>query len=261
MRWLPLVVSAQAWLALACCFPSPEQQAAQLDREAARDAAEDAQRESVAINREHLRSISAKAAAMGAVPPKSCDAGRLERLRAGPPEGVDKMFWNMAWLAELGWLEQAVAAGPSKAEPAAPHFEDHVSLEVKLAFRQPSEQESYARRDLHGWGETMTRKPALLAVIHERRVQDPVLTFAGVGPVDGTYTSGAYLADLTLWDLAAEELLCATRVEAVSSGEVDFGGFGATTKEEKLQEDFEEQVGAALNEAASSLSPGLRVVL
>ena len=261
MRWLPIVASTQAWLALACCFPSPEQQAAQLEKQAAREASRDARGDSVAINRDHLGAIAAKAGAMGAVPARACDPARLEKLRAGPPEGVDKMFWNMAWLAEVGWLEQAAEAGPSKIEPSGLHFEDHVSLEVKLAFRKASENESYARRDLEGWGETMTRKPALLALIHERRAQDPVLTFAGVGPVDGSFDSGAYVADLSLWDIAAEELLCATHVEAVSSASVDFGGFGATTKEEKLQEDFEEQVGAALNAAASSLSPGLRVLL
>ncbi len=262
MRMLPALLALDGLLVLACCFPSEESQERWEAKQAARAANEAARQERVPADRAHLVAIAEKAAAIGELPATACDSARLDGLRAGPPDGVSDTFWDMAWLAELGWLQAAAAQGPSKTPPPWPTFEDHVSLEVKVAFKQKSSSsEGAAKRDLDNWGELMERKPPLLAIIHEQRVQQPVLTFGGVGPVDGSFHSGAYVADLSLWDLRAEELLCGTRVEAVSSATVDLGGLFAENAQSELEEDFEEQVGEALNAAASSLSPGLRVVL
>lgn len=261
MRPLRLVLSAQIWLALACCFPSPEQKARMAEREAAEAAQTQQRRVSVAENRAHLVAIAAKASAMAEVPPSPCDPERLAALRAGPPEGVDDTLWNRAWLVELGWLSEAAANGPSKTPPPAPHFKDHVSIEVEVAFRLESDNPSYRLRDLERRGDLMARKPPVLAVLDERRVQEPVLIFAGAGPAAGSFASGAYIASLSLWDLKAEELLCARSVEAVSSDQIDLGGFAAQTAQEKVQEDFQARVVEALNAAADDLSPGLKVLL
>lgn len=250
-------------LSAACCFPSSEDMARVKAEQAARPAREEARRARVVERRGNLLAIATKVAALTEITPTPCDAARLDALRAGPPEGVADTFWTDVWAAEAGWLVAAAqAAGPDgvpkEALPPPPRFSTHVSGETLVVLRAASADARYRQGDLDNQARHAEQKPPLLAVIHERRVQDPVVEFNGVAFVPGSFRSGAYVADVTLWDLAAEELLCASRVEAVSSPEVDLGTVFRDTPGEAAQKDFEWQVHEALNAAADAMSPGMR---
>lgn len=252
--------------ALACCIPSDEDYArvkAKQDAAAAEDAlAAEAGPREVHAAREHLVAISAIAKAAGVPAEQACDAARVTKLRAGPPSGVDDTFWNFPWVAEREWLAAAARAGVSATPPPDPAMAVFLSLNPRLAFRQPSQDPGWATRDLVGWADAMRERPPVLALIYVVRFTAPALVWKGASFVDGSFTPGSLDATVQLWDIARQEPLCAAVVTASSSAHVKFGGVVIPTEgDEAVAEDFEAHVTVALNSAAERLSPGMKLAL